>query len=170
MNILRWLGRIHDLITRAGAIASAVCLGAIALLYCSEVLSRYFLHSPTSWTAAVSIYLMLATTMLMIPFLTMTRDHVAVTLDDYLSPSVAKGLAFFALICAAAVCLASAYFTYEEMIRAFKRGTRTTDTLFIPKWWLLALMVYGLFSASIHFIRQLFNPVAERSPAEDAHA
>lgn len=170
MDILRWLGRIHDLITRAGAVASALCLGTIALLYCSEVLSRYFFHSPTSWTAAVSIYLMLATTMLMIPYLTMTKDHVAVTLDDYLSPSLARGLAIFALMAAALVCLSSAYFTYEEMMRAFKRGTRTTDTLFIPKWWLLALMVYGLFSASIHFTRQLLNTVAERHSAEDAHA
>lgn len=170
MSVLSGLGRLHDVVTRVGAVASALCLGAIGLLYCSEVLSRYFLNAPTSWTAAVSIYLMLITTMLMLPFLTMTNDHVAVTLDEYLPRWASRGLAIFAVASSAVVCLASAYIAYEEMARTFARGIRTTDTLFIPKWWLLAFVFYGLASTTIHFFRQLWTSLARRPAQETARA
>lgn len=170
MSFLTGLGRLHDLLTRAGAIASALCLGTIGVLYCSEVMSRYFLNAPTSWTAAVSIYLMLATTMLMLPFLTMTNDHIAVTLNDYLPEWAGRWLGIFAIASSAVVCLASSYIAYEEMARTYMRGIRTTDTLFIPKWWLLAFIVYGLTSTTVHFIRQLWTTLAGRPAQESARA
>jgi len=170
MSVLTGLGRLHDFVTRMGAIAAALCLGAIGLLYFSEVLSRYFLHAPTSWTAAVSIYLMLVVTMLMLPFLTMKNDHVTVSMNEYLPGPVARGLTVAAIAAATIVCLVSTYITYEEMARAFMRGTRTTDTLFIPKWWLMAFIVYGLASTTIHFARQFWTSIATRPAEETARA
>lgn len=170
MSVLTGLGRLHDFVTRAGAAAAALCLGAIGLLYFSEVLSRYFLHAPTSWTAAVSIYLMLAVTMLMLPFLTMTNDHVAVSMTEHLPQPVVRALTIATIGASVIVCLASTYITYEEMARAYARGIRTTDTLFIPKWWLMALIVYGLASTTIHFARQLWTSIAARPAQETARA
>jgi len=170
MSVLTGLGRLHDFVTRAGAVAAALCLGAIGLLYFSEVLSRYFFHAPTSWTAAVSIYLMLVVTMLMLPFLTMQNDHVAVSMNDYFPVAVARCLTITTIAASALVCLASTYITYEEMARTYARGIRTTDTLFIPKWWLMGFIVYGLASTTIHFARQFRASIAARPVQETARA
>jgi hypothetical protein len=56
------------------------------------------------------------------------------------------------------VCALSTFISAQETLRAFDRGVRTTDTLFIPKWWLLAPVVYGLGSSTLHFARRLALP------------
>lgn len=160
LPILRALGRLHDGLTKFGAILSALCLGGIVVLYCGEIVTRHFLHSPTSWSSAVSVYLLLATVMLMLPYLTMNIDHVAVSIaEEHFTPRYAFLSAACVLAISAAICFLSAYFSLSEMMRALERGTRTTDTLYIPKWWLLAFVVYGLTSAMIHFIRHFFELV-----------
>jgi TRAP-type C4-dicarboxylate transport system permease small subunit len=166
MSVLRLLARLHDLSTRAGAALASLLVGAISLLYCSEVVTRYFLHAPTSWTAAVAVYLMLGTVLLMMPYLVMVEDHVSISVAGYLSPRSARQLALWVLAACAVVCGISAFISYQETARAFTRSVRTTDTLFIPKWWLLAPVVYGLGSSTLHFARRfvalLLSPDRDR--------
>ena len=137
-----------------GAAVAALFVGAITLLYCTEVVARYFLRAPSSWTAAVAIYLMLGTVLLIMPYLVMREDHVSITVADYLPPRTAYRLALWVLGVSMVVCGISAFISAQETLRAFTRGVRTTDTLFIPKWWLLAPVVYGLGSSTVHFARQ----------------
>jgi TRAP-type C4-dicarboxylate transport system permease small subunit len=153
MSLLSWLARVHDRMTIVGAGLAAVLIGAITVLYCGEVVARYFLRAPSSWTAAVAIYLMLGAVLLVMPYLVMQQDHVSITIADYLPPRAAYRLALWVLGASAVVCAISAFISAEETLRAFTRGVRTTDTLFIPKWWLLAPVVYGLASSTIHFAR-----------------
>jgi TRAP-type C4-dicarboxylate transport system permease small subunit len=155
MSIASWLARLHDRVTVGGAWLAALCIGAITLLYCSEVVTRYFLRAPSSWTAGVAVYLMLGAVLLVMPYLVMGDDHVSITVGDYLPPRTARWLALWVLATSVIVCALSAFISLEETLRAFSRGVRTTDTLFIPKWWLLAPVVYGLGSSTIHFARQL---------------
>jgi TRAP-type C4-dicarboxylate transport system permease small subunit len=162
MSFLSWLARLHDRVTVVGAGIAAVLIGAITLLYCGEVVTRYFLRMPTSWTAAVAIYLMLGTVLLIMPYLVMQEDHVSITVADYLPKRVAYGLALVILAASVVVCAISTYISAEETLRAFNRGVRTTDTLFIPKWWLLAPVVYGLGGSTIYFARQFVRLL--RSP------
>ena len=160
MSILHLLAAVHDGLTRLSAILSALCLGGIVVLYCGEVVMRYGLDSPTSWSAAVSVYLLLATVMLMMPRLTSEAEHVSASLIDDLFPAeAARMLAIAIMAVACIICAVSAYFSFSEATRAFSRGTLTTDTLYIPKWWLLALVVYGLTSSSIHFARHVVEGV-----------
>src|SRR5262245_31035485 len=154
MSLLSWLARLHDRVTIAGAGIAALFIGAITLLYCGEVVARYFLRAPSSWTAAVAIYLMLGTVLLIMPYLVMQEDHVSITIADYLPPRAAYLLALSMLGASVVVCAISTFISVEETVRAFTRGVRTTDTLFIPKWWLLAPVVYGLGSSTIYFARQ----------------
>ncbi|MCI5076587.1 TRAP transporter small permease [Oricola sp.] len=161
LSFLHALGRQHDRLTRLGAVISALCLGGIVVLYGGEIVTRHFLHSPTSWSSAVAVYLLLATVMLMLPSLTMNIDHVAVSIaEEHFTPRYAFLSAAAVLAISAAICFLSAFFSLSETMRAFTRGTLTTDTLFVPKWWLLSLVVYGLTSATIHFIRHLCGLVA----------
>jgi TRAP-type C4-dicarboxylate transport system permease small subunit len=162
MSLLSWLARLHDRITTVGAGLAAVLIGGITLLYCAEVVTRYFLRAPTSWTAAVAIYLMLGTVLLIMPYLVMQEDHVSITVADYLPPRAGYCLALCMLAASVVVCAISTFISAEETLRAFNRGVRTTDTLFIPKWWLLAPVVYGLGSSTIYFARQLVQLL--RSP------
>lgn len=155
MFLLSWLAWLHDRVTVAGAGLAALLVGAISVLYCGEVVARYVLNAPSSWTAAVAIYLMLGTVLLVMPYLVMVDDHVSITIADYLSPRAGYWLAVSMLGASVAVCAVSTFISAEETLRAFTRGVRTTDTLFIPKWWLLAPVVYGLGSSTIHFARQL---------------
>ncbi|MBO0763082.1 MAG: TRAP transporter small permease [Hyphomicrobiaceae bacterium] len=169
MLILSWLARVHDRVTIVGAWLAALCIGAITLLYCGEVVTRYFLRAPSSWSAAVAVYLMLGTVLLVMPHLVMQQDHVAITVADYLAPRAAHRLALWVLAASLVVCAVATFISYEETARAFSRGVRTTDTLFIPKWWLLAPVVYGLGSSTLHFARQLvrlFNSSAKAPKAE----
>jgi TRAP-type C4-dicarboxylate transport system permease small subunit len=165
MSLLSWLAWLHDRVTVAGAQLSALAVGAIAVLYCGEVVSRYFLHAPSSWTAAVAIYLMLGTVLLAMPYLVMADDHVSITIADYLPPRAARWLALWVLATCVVVCALSTFISAQETLRAFDRGVRTTDTLFIPKWWLLAPVVYGLGSSTLHFARRLALTIRSSSKA-----
>ena len=155
MSIVSWLAWLHDRATVLGARIAALCIGAITLLYCGEVVTRYFLRAPTSWTAAVAVYLMLGAVLLAMPHLVMQEEHVAITVGDYLPRRVAYLLALLVISVSIIVCAISTFISYEETARAFSRGVRTTDTLFIPKWWLLAPVVYGLGSSTLHLARHL---------------
>jgi TRAP-type C4-dicarboxylate transport system permease small subunit len=157
MSVFSQLAKLHDLVTHIGARIAAVFIAAISLLYCSEVVTRYFLHSPSSWTAAVAIYLMLGTVLLMMPYLVMVEDHISVTIGNYLPPRAAYILAVGVLFTCVLVCGISTYISAEETLRALRRGVKTTDTLFIPKWWLLAPIVYGLGSSTLHFCRHFLR-------------
>lgn len=166
MPVLRALARAHDALTYAGATLSTVCLGAIVVFYCTEIVTRFFLNDPTSWTAAVSVYLMLATVMLMLPLLTMGSEHVAVSIaEDRFSPRMREASAIFVLLIAVVVCGAAGYFALQEAIRSFTRGVQTTDTLAIPKWWLTATLVYGLTSSTLYFLRRLIARIAQNGAA-----
>src|SRR5262245_58785943 len=170
MSIASRLAGLHDRVTVLGARIAALCIGAITLLYCSEVVTRYFLRAPTSWTAAVAVYLMLGTVLLAMPHLVMQQDHVAITVADYLPPRTAYWLALLVVAVSIVVCGIATFISYQETVRAFSRGVRTTDTLFIPKWWLLAPIVYGLGSSTLHFARQLVRLFISASPAPKAEA
>ncbi|HEX5958234.1 MAG TPA: TRAP transporter small permease [Hyphomicrobiaceae bacterium] len=167
-SILSWLAWLHDRITVLGARIAALLVGAITLLYCVEVVDRYFLHAPSSWTAAVAIYLMLGTVLLMMPYLAMGDDHVSIAVAEYLPQRPAYLLSLVALGASIVVCGLSAFISFQETLRAFERGVRTTDTLFIPKWWLLAPIVYGLGSATLHFARRLAGRLRSSGKATTA--
>lgn len=165
------LGRLHDKLSAFTAALSALCLGVIVTLYCFEIVMRYFLHAPTSWSSAIAVYLMLAMVTLMLPYISKMTEHITVNIiEEYFSPRCAFLNAVFINVLAVLICFLSAYFVISETSRAFSRGTLTTDTLFIPKWWLLALFVYGLSSATVHFARLLAAQIkrGDRPPTHSA--
>lgn len=154
MVLLRALARLHDALSRITAVLGAACLGGIVLLYGTEVVMRYWLLSPTSWTAAVAVYLMLGMVMLTAPLLTARSEHVtASVIETIMPPRVARFVATLLALTACAVCLTAAWFALQETLRSHARGVLTTDTLYIPRWWLLSLLVYGLTSSAVHFLR-----------------
>lgn len=153
--------RLIDLITTVGAVAAALCVGAVALSYCFEVISRYFFDAPTIWVSPVTTYLLLIGVMLMFPYVTRARGHIAITfLIDRLGPRHGRTLSIACVLVSAVVCVLSVWFTSEEVHRQYVRGVLTMDNMLVPKWWLSVWFIYGFSGASIHFLRHVVGPDA----------
>jgi hypothetical protein len=54
--MLRTLAKAHDALTFWSFVAATVLLGIIFLTYCLEVVLRYLLNSPTSWSGELISY------------------------------------------------------------------------------------------------------------------
>jgi len=158
---MRPLLRLVDLLTTLGAGAATVCVGAVAFSYCFEVVSRYFFDAPTTWVSAVTTYLLLAAVMLMFPYVTRERGHIAITfLIERLGPRYGRWLSIACILVSAVVCILSIWFTGEEVHRQFVRDVRMLDTMLVPKWWLSVWFIFGFAGASIHFLQHAVGPDA----------
>ena len=153
---MRLLCRIHDLLTTGGAALSALCVGVICFAYCYEVVSRYFFNAPTIWVAAITVYLLLASVMLMAPHITRLRGHVTVTfILERVGPVHARRLLAACILLSAIVCLLSVWFTATETVRQYEADTTMMDSLLLtPKWALSAIIAYGFLGSGIYFLRQ----------------
>ncbi len=154
---MRLLFRFHDMLTTAGAALSVFSVAAICFSYCYEVVSRYFFDAPTSWVAAVTVYLLLASVMLMAPYVTRHRGHVTITFVlERVGADRARILTAACIALSAAVCLLSVWFTGTETVRQYVSDTTMMDSLLLtPKWALSALIVYGFLGSALYFLRQV---------------
>lgn len=153
---MRPLFSFIDRLTDAGAWLAALALGVIVTSFWLEVVSRYFLNAPTSWTASVSLYLMLTMVMLMIPWLTREGQHVTMTLVFERAPTrLALPIARFISVLSCVICLVAAYFCVIETIRQYEGEVRSPDALLLPMWWLSSFLVYGFAMSALHFARHV---------------
>ena len=129
---MRQLFRFHDHVTTASAVLSVACVGVICFSYCYEVVSRYFFNAPTSWVAAVTVYLLLASVMLMAPHVTRLRGHVTITFVlERVGPGLSRRLHAACIALSAIVCLLSVWFTGTETVRQYEADTTMMDSLLL---------------------------------------
>ena len=79
-GVWRALARVHDGLTEASRHAGAFALAVIVFAYCFEVMSRYIFNAPTTWASELVSYAFCISVFLLLPHLTQTRGHVAVTI------------------------------------------------------------------------------------------
>lgn len=155
---MRELRSIHDRITTWGFAGAAFCVGAIALSFWYEVISRYFLARPTVWAYEVASYALCAMIFLAMPEMSRRRAHIAVTyFADGLPERLRKQLAIAVIVATAAACFFCAWIAATETSRQFVSGTETASAMPIPKWWVSIFVPYGLLSSAFYFARQLFE-------------
>jgi TRAP-type C4-dicarboxylate transport system permease small subunit len=143
-----------DLLTDLGAGVATVLLGLLVGSLWFEVASRYFFDAPTVWAQSVSLYCSLTSVMLMIPYLSREGLHVGMSLMFEILPSnMARRFASFLSLLSSLVCFAAALICFIEAQRQFDEHVLTTDSLFMPMWWLTSFMVYGFAMAALHFAR-----------------
>lgn len=155
---MRIFTNVIDALTNLGAWLSGLALAVIVSSFWIEVVSRYFFNAPTSWTATISLYLLLVMVMLMLPWLTREGRHVTMTLvfertPARVAPQIARGMS--ALSCA--ICLAAAYFCSVETLRQYVSDVRSPDALMLPMWGLNAMLVYGFVLSAAHFVRHAWT-------------
>ncbi len=145
---------LDGLISLSAQLATAALI-AVLLMYWFEIFSRYFLNAPTAWASDMTAFTLCAAIFLMMPEITRTGGHVAVTLLTDLLPQ-ASGAVVRRLIAltGACVCCVAAYISLESNISQFVDDITTVSTIAVPKWMISAFITYGLTLSAIEFLRQ----------------
>ncbi|WP_071796851.1 TRAP transporter small permease subunit [Natronohydrobacter thiooxidans] len=143
-TLIRAIGGISTL---CGWIAAAMILASV-LITCQMIFVRFMLRQSTIWQTETVIYLMIAATMLGLPYVQKLRGHVNVDLlPMWLRPVPRKILAVIVLLSGIVVLSVMAFYAYEHWHLAYQRGWRTS-TVWGPKLWvsLIAMPVgFALF-------------------------
>lgn len=152
------LFRLHDLTSRNLFRVAGVILAACTGLYVAEVVLRYALNSPTTWSGEFVEYGLLAIIFLSLPEVTRAKAHITMDLvSQALSARGRKMLNTGNMFVAAGVCFASSYFAGVEALRQFNRNVLTNAANPIPRWGLTTLICVGLLSAGLHLLRNAFG-------------
>jgi C4-dicarboxylate transporter, DctQ subunit len=157
MKIVRYLCRIHDALTDAGYIIGVVGLSSMVLIYCAEVVTRYFLSSALSWANDTFSNVMCVSLFAMIPHATRAGRHIAINLVPELLPAARIPLAYLAAAAGFLVCAFVGWMSLEENIRQIDLGIVTEQNNPVPKIWISAFITYGFFGAALYFLRDLFH-------------
>lgn len=167
--MLQRLGKIHDALTAISFAGGAACVGFIALAFWYEVVARYFLNAPTSWTHEVAAYLLCPLVFLSIPAMTQRGAHIAISyFMEAAPPSVRLPLGKAVLLGASLICLLAAWITGAETWRQYVRGVETIAAIPIPKWWVSMFIPFGLLNSGLYFVRQFATSVPPQHMQEEA--
>lgn len=156
---------IHDRLTAAGFMLASAALGVMAVAYCYEVAARYFFEAPTVWASPLVSYVLCAMIFLALPELTRRSLHIVINLlDTHLSESVSRNLDRIVKVLAIVACLAVAWIGLVAAMKEYNTGIYTNAYVAIPKWWLTALVPYGMAGSAFYYLRQLLG---EEMPVEE---
>ncbi|MFN0264496.1 TRAP transporter small permease subunit [Tepidamorphus sp. 3E244] len=132
--------------TLAGFVAAGMIVMAVAIT-CQMIWVRFLLNQSTVWQTEMVIYLMVAATLIGLPYVQKLRGHVNVDLVPMLlSPGARKGLAWFVCVLVLIVCGVILFYGIEFWYVAWSRGWRS-DTVWGVRLWIpyLAMPVgFGL--------------------------
>lgn len=148
-----------------GLIAAFLIVGAIGLT-CQMLYVRYWMGESTIWQTETVTFMMVAATMIGLPYVQRLRGHVNVDLIPLmLSPGARKALAAIVLLASIAVIGMMVWYGYEMFHVAYERNWRT-DSVWGPKLWPiyltvpvgLSLLMLQLLADLIGLLRNIESP------------
>jgi C4-dicarboxylate transporter DctQ subunit len=161
-----WYDRLLNGLIEFSAIFATIGLAAIVIMYSIEIFSRYFLNAPTTWASDFIVFTLCASIFMMMPEITRSGGHVAVTLLTDLLPvggrMTARRVIAFTGFC---VCTFAAYISLQENIRQYVEGLTTITTITTPKWMITIFITYGLAVSALEFLRQTISAEPPSSAA-----
>ena len=137
-----FLRAVAALSTLAGWVSAAMIVAAVAIT-CQMIVIRFVLNGSTVWQTEAVVYLMVAATLIGLPYVQRLRGHVNVDLVPISLPQRArKGLAIVTLSLSCAIVAVMLWYGYEFWHFAWARGW-TSDTVWGVRLWIpyLALPV-----------------------------
>ncbi|MEW9920927.1 TRAP transporter small permease [Marimonas sp. MJW-29] len=145
IRVIGWLSQL------SGIVAALLILAAVAIT-CQMIFIRFVLNGSTIWQTEGVTYMMIAATMLGLPYVQYLRGHVNVDLLPLMLPiGLRKLLAFFVLLLTIAITGAMLWYGYHFWHEAWDWG-ETSNTPWNPKLWVpyLALPVgFGLYALQL---------------------
>jgi TRAP-type C4-dicarboxylate transport system permease small subunit len=136
------------------------------VITCQMIFIRYFLNGSTYWHTEAVVYLVLAATLLGLPYVQKLKGHVNVDLVPMLLPPVGRKLLMISSFAAAIlVLLTMTFYSAELVYLSYSKGW-TSDTVWGPPLWIPYMTMplgFGLFGL------QLLADLLEllMTPAED---
>ena len=150
-----WYDRVLDMLIEFSATIATLGLAAIVVMYSIEIFSRYFLNAPTTWANDFIVFTLCASIFLMMPEITRSGGHVAVTLlTDSLPVAAQNGARRILTLFGSGVCLFAAYISLQANLEQYFQGLETVTTITTPKWLITMYITYGLFVSALEFLRQ----------------
>lgn len=121
--------------TVAGWCAAAMIVVAVAIT-CQMIFVRFVLNESTIWQTEAVIYLVIAATLVGLPYVQRLRGHVNVDLFPLsLAPRARWVLAVITLSASIAIIAVMLFYGYEYWHFAFSRGW-TSDTVWGVRLWI----------------------------------
>ena len=159
--VLSRLARAQDVMTVFGGHVGKLCLGIIVFAYCYEVVARYFFAAPTWWANEVVSYALSIGCFLLMPEVTRSKGHVAVSvIIDMVPPERTARLARILHLCAFATCGVAAWISVDENIRQVVQDVHLMKVHPIPQIYISAWITYGFASSAIYFLRMAYESSA----------
>lgn len=129
--LIRSIGGISTL---CGWVAASMILSSV-LITCQMIFVRFVLRQSTIWQTETVIYLMVAATMLGLPYVQKLRGHVNVDLLPlWLRPLPRKLLAILVFLSGIVVLGIMAFYAFEHWQIAYQRGWRSSSVWGPPLW------------------------------------
>jgi TRAP-type C4-dicarboxylate transport system permease small subunit len=160
-----YISLVNKLSQIIGVLAAIMVVIAV-IITCQMIFIRYFLNGSTYWHTEAVVYLILAATLLGLPYVQKLKGHVNVDLVPMLlPPSGRKVLMIISFVSAISVLFVMTYFSAELVYLSYSKGW-TSDTVWGPPLWIPYLTMpigFGLFA--LQLLADLLETWA--TPAED---
>ena len=135
-----------------------IVLSAVLVTY--EVIWRYYLVRPHTWSLEVNIFLLIGATFLASPFTQLRRGHVGTEILDLVLPRHwVPWRVVFGDVLSCAVCAFIGYTVTSYAMKAWSEGW-VTDSLWAPPLWIpFALIAAGMWLTAIQSLAQVIDQV-----------
>ena len=155
--------------TLLGIVAALMILIAV-IITCQMIFVRFVLNASTIWQTEAVTYLMIAATMIGLPYVQLLRGHVNVDLLPLLlPPTPRKLLTLFTLVVSIAVIAIITFHGFELFHVAFERNWRS-DTVWGVKLWIpyIALPL-GFGAYALQLASDVFETWKDETDVYDHH-
>lgn len=148
--------RAYRRLLHAGAVASALLLGVLALLVTADVVARNLGWGTLPWILEVSEYCLPLATFLVAPWLLSRSEHVRVdVLLTALPPAVARALNRLADAAGFAVCAVFVVYGVRTVAGSAQQGSLVIKAVVFPEWWLYAPVPVSFAFLAVEFLRRI---------------
>ena len=135
-----FLRAVAAISTVAGWCSAAMIVSAVGIT-CQMIFIRFVLNGSTIWQTEAVVYLMIAATLIGLPYVQRLRGHVNVDLFPLMLPMRARfALATLTLSLSIAIIAAMLFYGYEFWHFAWDRGWRS-DTVWSVRLWIPYLSI-----------------------------
>ncbi|WP_424967994.1 MULTISPECIES: TRAP transporter small permease subunit [unclassified Dinoroseobacter] len=135
-----FLKAVAALSTLAGWLSASMIVIAVGLT-CQMIFIRFVLNGSTVWQTEAVIYLVVAATLIGLPYVQRLRGHVNVDLIPLMmGPRLRRGMAIFTLSMSILIIGVMLFYGFEYWHFAWDRGWRS-DTVWGPKLWIPYLAI-----------------------------
>jgi TRAP-type C4-dicarboxylate transport system permease small subunit len=126
---------VSALSTVAGWCSAAMIVAAVAIT-CQMIFVRFVLNGSTVWQTEMVIYLVIAATLIGLPYVQRLRGHVNVDLVPLSLPKKARfGMAIVTLTLSLVIVAVMLWYGYDYWHQAWSRGWRS-DTVWGVRLWI----------------------------------